>query len=49
MAARPFLRPAIDQNKELVLSQLGIEIAKAVTEQHTVEAGRAAGEAELRD
>jgi HK97 gp10 family phage protein len=45
MAARPFLRPAIDQNKQQVLDNLKTEILAAIEGQKSFDAGFAAGQA----
>lgn len=44
MAARPFLRPALDQNKQVCLDLLAAEIRAAIEGQQAFEAGVAVGE-----
>jgi HK97 gp10 family phage protein len=46
MAARPFLRPAIDANKQQCLDLLAEELRKGIEGQHAFEAGQAVGEQE---
>lgn len=46
MAARPFLRPSLDQNKQVCLDLLASEINAAIEGQHAFEAGQELGESE---
>lgn len=46
MAARPFLRPALDANKQTCLDLLAEELRAAIEGQHAFEAGMEVGESE---